>query len=193
MKKRMMLTLCAIFLLGSTGFCEFRFDGLGAGGQLGLVVPERDYFGSDAPALGFGFHLLAKFSLGRFGSLQYIPSVTLWYKSDRWTEFSIRYKELEGQVTINLFDVRYFPPTPDIPVKPYVGISALPCIVINTYYQEIDGREYRSWRDGEPGFNFFLGADFPIKNVVVPFVEWRMTASRKWAMRVTGGLTIWFL
>ena len=102
MKKRMILIVFAILLLSSTGFCEFRFDGMGAGGQLGLVVPERDYFGSDGPALGFGFHVLGKFALGSYGDLQYIPSITKKFKNHKMGSLPIiRYHHLDTQILQN--------------------------------------------------------------------------------------------
>jgi hypothetical protein len=194
MKKRIGFIVLAILLLSLPGFCEFRFDGLGAGGQLGLVVSERDNWGPDGPAFGFGFHALGKFAMGRFGDLQYIPSFTFWFRGKRWTDNNnIKHEEQQGQVTINLFDVRYFPPTADIPIKPYVGISILPCIVVNTYHVELNGADQWSDREPDPGFNFFLGIDIPVNNTFVPYCEWRMTACNPWAMRVTGGFSICFL
>ncbi len=193
MKKRIVLCTVTLLLLCSTSFCGISFDGLGAGAQLSFVVPERDNLGGDGPAFGFGFQGMAEFDVGRFGALQYVPSFTFWFKPDKWTYNSVRVEELEGQVTLNLFDIKYFPPLADIFIKLYVGISPLPCIVINTYHREDDNREITSWRDADPGFNIFGGIDFPVSDVIVPYFEWRMTLSHKWAMRLSGGLMICFL
>lgn len=193
MKKVTTFSSVILFLSFTTGFCGISFDGLGTGGQISVVVPEKQYFGGDGPAFGFGFQGMAQFNLGRFGAAQYIPSFTFWFNSDKMVINTEPREERKGQVTLNLFDVKYFPPTADIFIKLYVGVSALPCIVVNTYHEERNGIDYRSWRDTDPGFNFFGGIEFPVSTAFVPYVEWRITATRNWAMRLTGGFLICFL
>ena len=42
------------------------------------------------------------------------------------------------------------------------------------------------------GFNVFGGVDFPIKDRVIPFIEVRFTATKEWAFKTIGGMTLWF-
>ncbi len=205
MKKNLMFTALITLLISVSSFCEvsFSFKGMGAGGQISLTVPE-----DRGVAFGFGFRGMAEFSLDRFGSIQYHPSFTFWFKGDDRTvpsaTFYHEYEERFGQVSLNLFDIKYLFPVPNkIFIKPYTGISILPCIVINTYsneWKQIENTTHRVLSSGEDdtdsdadlGFNLFFGIDFPVSNRIVPFVEWRFTASHKWALRLSGGLMFCF-
>lgn len=183
-----------MFLTISSGFCQkpVSFSGLGAGGQVSLVVPEDNNYAGDGVAFGFGIQGMAEFSLGRFGTVQYLPSLTFWFQSDDYYERpNVKIDEREGQITLNFFDVKYLFPLTKIFIKPYTGISPLPCIIINTTFYEINGDEDRD-SDVDPCFNIFFGIDFPVNEVFVPYIEWRYTASDEWALRISGGLMFCF-
>jgi len=180
--------LACILFSTATHARVITFNGLGVGGQLGLVVPEYD-----GPAFGFGINGMAEFDLGRFGRLQFIPTLTFWFDSDEWRNGAgVKFEDLNGQIVMNLFDTKYLFPLQRYPVNPYVGFSPFPCIVININKRWIDNEEEWDYNDADAGFNIFTGVDFPIKNKFVPYFEWRFMASHEWAMRVTGGFVIRF-
>jgi hypothetical protein len=164
------------------------FNGLGVGGQLGFVLAE-----DDGPAFGFGVNGMAEFDLGRFGRLQYAPTLTFWFKSDEWrAPNNDLMEDQDGQVVLNFFDVKYLFPLQRYPINPYIGFSPFPCIVINIDKQWVNKDLEWDRNDAVAGFNIFSGIDFPIKNKFVPYFEWRFMASREWAMRLTGGFVIRF-
>lgn len=190
MKKRLLLITAVLFAINTPAVHAsfITFSGLGAGGQFGFVHTEME-----GPAFGFGLNGLADFDLGKFGHLHYAPSVTFWFKSDEWILGNDdRIEHLDGQVVMNLFDVKYVFPLDKYFIKPYVGISPLPAIVVNINKREVNGEKEWGRSDADAGFNVFAGIDFPIKNKFVPHIEWRFMASHDWAMRLTGGFVIRF-
>lgn len=220
--KKMIISLSAILLLGSSAFTQdgyepapskssssskagVTFGGAGAGLQLGLVIAEHWNDVLPAAAFGFGAQGIVEVDFGKFGKAQYLPSLTFWFRSDDehydgtyWDEYSVR----DGMVAINFLDLKYLPPLKEsIIVRPYIGLG--PAIVIH-----ISGHEYihfdsgnpgdayqkdaDDWSDADAAFNFFMGADFKITPVIAPFAEFRGTLSDKKVFRITGGLNVRF-
>lgn len=190
MLQRYLLIIVTTLLFSSSSLSAgiISFSGLGAGGQCGLVVTEYE-----GPAFGFGGNFMVEFSLGRFGFVQYVPSLTFWFKADKWRVGNDRYEYLDGQIVMNLFDLKYIFPLSRYVIKPYAGFSPFPCVVVNIDKREINGDPSpRDGSDVDAGFNIFCGIDFPIRYTFVPFIEWRFMASQEWAMRLTGGFNFWF-
>ena len=208
MIKKVSLTLIAILLVVSTGFCKgaFIFKGLGGGGQ-GALVYQDNGFPKDGLTGGFGLRGIVEFEHGRLGLFQYAPSLTFWLTLNdnlepAETGQSIQYDQREMQIAINIADVKYMFNTSKSFFKPFAGISVLPCILINKHHdkwQKInsDGSDAGLPHDNPQtklsvGFNAFGGVDFPIKDRVIPFIEVRFTATKEWAFKTIGGMTLWF-
>ena len=211
MIKKVSLTLIAILLVVSTGFCKgaFIFKGLGGGGQ-GALVYQDNGFPKDGLTGGFGLRGIVEFELGRLGLLQYAPSLTFWLthndaREDDTTNPAVYYQfdQREMQVAINIGDLKYMFNTSKSFFKPYAGISLLPCILINKHHDKwekidrITGKRVGAPHD-EPdtspaiGFNVLGGVDFPIKDRVIPFIEVRFTATNEWSFKTIGGMALWF-
>ena len=209
MVKKASCVLITVLFIVSTGFCKITatFKGLGGGGQGILVYHEND-FGRDGLTGGFGLRGIVEFQLGNFGLLQYTPSLTFWFTHYDKKDFSINpgyyieYDQREVQTALNLFDVKYMFNTSKSNFKPYAGISVLPCLLINRhhdkYYRKDKATDEIQVTHDEPetspsiGFNAFGGIDFPIKDRVIPFIEVRFTATKEWAFKTIGGMTLWF-
>lgn len=176
------------------------FNGGGAGAHVSLVLAE-DWPGVlPAAAFGFGAQGNVEFKLGHVGSLQYYPSLQLWFRSDDdpTAYWDVR-KTKDGMVAFNIMDFKYLFPLPeDLIFRPYAGFG--PTILIHTWGNEYihheDTTPYEkdenSDSDADAGFNLFAGVDFKVTPVLVPFMEVRFTASDKNVFRLTGGLTVSF-
>ena len=208
MIKKVSLTLIAILLVVSNGFCKgaFIFKGLGGGGQ-GALVYQDNGFPKDGLTGGFGLRGIVEFEHGRLGLFQYAPSLTFWLTLNdnlepAETGQSIQYDQREMQIAINIADVKYMFNTSKSFFKPFAGISVLPCILINKHHdkwqkENSDGSNAGPEHDDPDtypsiGFNVFGGVDFPIKDRVIPFIEVRFTATKEWAFKTIGGMTLWF-
>lgn len=202
MKKSIITALMILSVTLSNGFTELpiKFIGLGAGAEMGLVIPEheRGYNDdhNDGPAFSFGFKGMAEFSLGRFGTLQYIPSMIFWFKHDDWKESGFEYEERISQIFLNFLDIKYLFPIPErYFIKPYVGMTPIiPFIAIYRYDYDRDPGEDRDdyYSEGDPCLNVFAGIDFPVTKIFRPYAEWRFSLTDEWAMKLSGGLTIHF-
>lgn len=208
MIKKVSLTLIAILLVVSTGFCKgaFIFKGLGGGGQ-GALVYQDNGFPKDGLTGGFGLRGIVEFEFGRLGLFQYAPSLTFWLTHNddlepAETGQSIQYDQREMQIAINIADVKYMFNTSKSFFKPFAGISVLPCILINKHHDKWQKKNNDGSDAGAPhdepdtypsiGFNVFGGVDFPIKDRVIPFIEVRFTATKEWSFKTIGGMTLWF-
>jgi hypothetical protein len=203
MKKECIKFLSLILFLSSAAFCEYeyRFNGFGFGGHTSLAF--TDY----GPTFEFGGHGFIGLSFGRAGKLQIIPSVCFWVKSDKknWDDINNRYIEEEysySQIALNLTDIKYTIPIPkDIFIQPYVGIGLL-CFVINvkttdrteTDLSSGDVTIHPEQKDRGSNFciNLFAGTDFPVSERIVPFVEFRFTATPWQVFRIVGGISFCF-
>ncbi|MGD9202413.1 MAG: hypothetical protein PVI26_12675 [Chitinispirillia bacterium] len=198
MKRILISGILIIFFLFnySNGEIKFQYNGFGLGGQASLVVSD-----DDGGAFGFGFHGIIKFSLGTIGIIYYNPSLCFWFNSvDKKEIQSLEYEYNNKQTSLNLFDLRYlFPVQESIFIIPYAGCGL--CFIIdqtetiqktiNTGSGEINTTK-SSRKDGNAGFNFFGGIDFPINDYFIPNVEIRFTATSNWSFRLTGGATLHF-
>jgi len=191
MKKTIVALVSVLFLALSDGFCELpiKFNGIGAGAELGLVVPEDEEL-----ALGVGLKGMAEFSLGRFGTLQYVPSLIFWIKYDDWKENGIEHEQRLSQIFLNFLDFKYLFPLPEkYFVKPYVGVTPIiPFIAISRESMDLDpGKDYNT-SDAHACLNIFAGVDFPVTKIFRPYAEWRFSLTNDWAMKLSGGVTIHF-
>lgn len=208
MVKKASLSIGLILLIISTGVCKVKmtFKGLGGGGQ-GMVVYQDNDFPRDGLTGGIGLRGIVEFQFGTFGLLQYIPNLTFWFSRydalrDTVSGMKVQYDHREMQVAINLFDIKYMFNTSNSNFNPYAGISVLPSILINKHHdkyelQNSDGSNVvRDHDDPQTkpsiGFNVFGGADFPIKDRVIPFIEARFTATKEWAIKGIVGMCLWF-
>lgn len=208
MTKKVLPTLIIVFLVISTGFCQKKvvFQGLGGGGQAALVVQYND-FPRDGITGGFGLRGIIEFKLGRLGVLQYAPSFTFWItlndsKKDTTYGQYIQYDQREMQIAFNVSDMKYMFNTPKSFIKPYAGLSILPCLLVNKHHDKgqlknSDGTDAGTSHDDPQtklaiGFNALGGVDFPIKDRIIPFIEVRFTATKEWSFKTIGGMTLWF-
>ena len=196
MKKTIVALLLILFVAASNGFCELQvtFNGIGAGAEIGLVLPEDEDVNNDGAAFGFGLKGMVEFSLGRFGTAQYIPSLTFWFKHDDWKDGVVEHEERINQIFLNFLDIKYLFPIPEkYFIKPYVGLTPIiPFIVIYRYDHDQDpGNDYYD-SNADPCLNIFAGIDFPVTKIFRPYAEWRFSLTDEWAMKLSGGVTIHF-
>jgi hypothetical protein len=196
MKKVIVTLVSILFFAFSGGFCELpiKFNGIGAGGEIGMVIPEDDAVENDGAAFAFGLKGMVEFSLGRFGTVQYIPSMIFWFKRDEWKDGGIEHEERINQIFLNFLDIKYLFPIPEkYFIMPYVGLTPIiPFIAIYRYDHDRDPGNDDYDSDADPCLNIFAGVDFPVTKIFRPYAEWRFSLTNEWAMKLSGGVTIHF-
>lgn len=169
------------------------FGGAAAGAQISLVLANEYYSVLPAAAFGFGLQGYIDVKIGRFGNVQYYPSITMWFRSERnpWPSAE---KAKDGMVALSIFDFKYLFPLPEnIFARPYVGLG--PAVIIHTYGQDPSaGESWNSWSDSyvDAGFNLFAGIDLKVAPIIAPFIEARLCANDFDLFKLTAGLNILF-
>lgn len=131
------------------------------------------------------------FQLGPVGEFRYSPGFGLWLGGDDqgdWDYFAM-------QLYFDVGDARYVFPLPDhVPVKPYVGLG--PNITVDIYHRDFEGsypNPHPDWEetdvDPEPGFNFFVGANFEVSRAMNLFGEFRYKAGDWDVFKIMAGLS----
>jgi hypothetical protein len=141
----------------------------GIGGGLGVAIVD----GAEPVdgGVNFDFHGDIAFDLGKAGELHYIPSLSFWVGNDE----NAYYDYTALQFLFNAFDLRYYPPIPSSPVRPFFGMA--PTIVISHMNIEYFDEMRFDSDDSElsAGFNLYAGADFRLNSTLRLFTELRGT------------------
>lgn len=173
----------AILAMGGTGHAaDISVAYAGMGGQLGLVIPDDTRGGSDV-GFGFGAHGDVAFRLGRAGHLHYFPSITGWFGA----EDAGFYDFTEGEVLMNLFDIKYSFPVP-VPIHPFVGLGG-PVIDIQLVDRDPDFDFDEDYPEVDLGFNMFAGVDFVLSSSTIVFLEMRGKFADWDFFRMAAGMT----
>lgn len=192
------LSICFLFSMSYGGF-EFTYNGLGAGGQMSIGVSDDHGTG-----LSFGIRGVMIVSLGTFGEVHYVPSLNFWFNRtghERWEgQYRVEYDFYNRQTAINFGDIKYLFPIPkQLFFEPYTGIGF--CIMVDGATEKTKTippnpvaptTHRRSWNDGNVGFNWFFGAEFPVNEIFAPYLENRFSFGNNWMFRFTGGATFYF-
>ncbi len=185
--------MCVLCLVSTPCFAVLEYQYFGIGCHASFVIPQAYKIARNGPSAGFGFQGIVNFHLGKVGHLQYMPGIAFWYRRDDWTSSEgVPVEEVESQLSLYMFDVKYVPSFDRILIKPFIGLSLLPNAVHNKYTRESTNNPTYIHKNGDPSLDLFAGVDIPITKQVVPFIETRYTLSGRQTFKISGGLNYCF-